>query len=139
MVSAPSIDRRTWLQLGPRRLARSGGAPAPARPRDAAPPAHSISFIPKGRGTPRQLAEYKLAGEVRLETINLNDLPGGITAAIEARTGADIIIMGTIGRPLPARARGRLRALRVEGERQGGYIPGVGGGGAGERPVAGAA
>jgi multiple sugar transport system substrate-binding protein len=53
-------------------------------------------FIPEGDAElRRQIGEYngQMNTDIRLETINANDLQARITAAIEAQTGPDIIMM----------------------------------------------
>ena len=130
MVSAPSVDRRTLLKLGTAAglagILAARRAPAHAQ-ETRLHLLHSISFIPEGDvELRRQLAEYrKLAGvEVRLETINLNDLQARITAAIEARTGADIIIMAHNWPHLYQRALADVSALcEWKASDQGGYYP----------------
>jgi multiple sugar transport system substrate-binding protein len=55
-----------------------------------------VDFVPKGDGElRRQVAEAgrTLGAEITLETINANDLQARITAAIESRSGPDIIHM----------------------------------------------
>jgi len=137
MTTVPSIDRRTLLKLGGAAgvTAAAGGLPeilaARRAPAWAQPTKlhllHSISFIPEGDvELRRQVAEYgRLVGvEVRLETINLNDLQARITAAIEARTGADIIIMAHNWPHLYQKALADVSDLcEWKGRDQGGYYP----------------
>ncbi len=100
-----SFDRRTFLKVsGAVSLAAAGGlegilaarrAPAFAQ----APKLHLlhwVDFIPEGDvELKRQIAEYnkQMKIDVTLETINANDLQARITAAIQAETGPDVIMM----------------------------------------------
>ena len=121
-----------------------GGTPGPRpRPRDAAPPAPLDLLHPGGgRGAPPAARRVPQAGGGGGAA--RDDQPQRPPGADHGRhRGPDWCGHhhhgAQLAAPLPARARGRLRALRVEGERPGRLLPGVGGGGAGERPVAGAA
>ncbi len=97
------IGRRTFLRVTGAAVAGGGleailaARRAPARAQGTELHLlHAISFIPEGDvELRRQIAEYSRQTKtaVRLETINMNDLQARITAAIQSRTGADIILM----------------------------------------------
>ncbi len=101
-----SVDRRTFLKVGGTvSLAAAAGGLAGILAAQRAPAfaqatklhlLHWVDFIPEGDvELKRQIAEYnkQMKTEVTLETINANDLQARITAAIQAETGPDIIMM----------------------------------------------
>ena len=104
--ASPRIDRRGFLKIGGAvgAAAATGGLQALLAARRA--PAHAqgrqihllqwVDFIPEGDAElRRQAAEYtaQTRVEVRIESINANDLQARITAAIQSGAGPDIILM----------------------------------------------
>jgi len=106
ITPVPRVDRRTFLKVGGAvgLAAAAGGLEgilaAQKAPIFAQPTKlhllHWVDFIPEGDAElKRQIAEYnkQMKAEVTLETINANDLQARLTAAIQAETGPDIIMM----------------------------------------------
>ncbi|PYM05989.1 MAG: sugar ABC transporter substrate-binding protein [Candidatus Rokuibacteriota bacterium] len=136
-IRARGVDRRAFLKAGGAAglavvagglegILASGTPPAYAQPTELHL-LHSISFIPEGDvELRRQIAEYnrQMKTAVRLETINLNDLQARITAAIQSRTGADVILMAHNWPHLYQNALADVSDLcEWKAKDQGGYFP----------------
>ncbi len=128
------IGRRTFLRVTGATVVAGGlegvlaARRAPARAQGAELHLlHANSFIREGDvELRRQVAEYGRQAKVpvRLETINLNDLQARITAAIQSRTGADIIQMAHNWPHLYQSGLADVSDLcEWKGKDQGGYYP----------------